>query len=435
MVASRGFQRGSRVLSKRRTPPRGLGQLIKTGGGSTTIGTGAGGIGKIVQTGGNFSSGGNEVLLGENGTGDGTWDMSGGTATVAVLNLGIADAAKGTLLLGGNAVLNAGTIRVGWGTNVGAATQSIVTVVTGGTLNITSGADVLQLGDNRGTGLLTMSGGTVNLTNAGSVMNLGWGGTSAGTVQHNSGSINLANNLVVNRDSSSAQVYNMAGGNLNASNVILGRGIAGSATFTQTNGTVALSGNLDVQENNAGTFSLSGGTLSVDGNIDAATGTFTFTGGRITRSNAGIITYLGNLISGNSAAGFDLDADKTFSISGAFDITAGVSFDINGRTIPAYDGSGIDTGSFTLGTDGSVVSSFSVLNTLISGLSNLAGATFISEADGEAVAFNPSTDSVYWVQENAGTVSLQYSVVLEPGSLGLLACTMLGGAFLRRRRR
>ena len=50
----------------------------------------------------------------------------------------------------------------------------------------------------------------------------------------------------------------------------------------------------------------------------------------------------------------------------------------------------------------------------------------------EDAPFNPNADSVFWVDEDAGVVSVQYSVVPEPSSLAL----MLGGlALLTRRRR
>jgi hypothetical protein len=65
-------------------------------------------------------------------------------------------------------------------------------------------------------------------------------------------------------------------------------------------------------------------------------------------------------------------------------------------------------------------------------LSNPSGATFISEAQGEGHTF-PASQSVFWIQEAGGAVSLQYSVVPEPGSVTLLALSAVG--LLARRRR
>jgi hypothetical protein len=201
----------------------------------------------------------------------------------------------------------------------------------------------------------------------------------------------------------------------------------------QSDGRVNVSGNVVVQRPGVGTgaYNLSGGTLSVDGNIDATLGSFAFTGGRITRSNAGVITYVGDLHIGDKSAGLKLDNDKTFSVSGVLDIVSGVTLDVTGTALP---GSG--AGSFALGTDGSINGTFVPSTTTLTGLSNPAGATFISETAGEGGLFNPNTDKVYWVQEQGGNVTLQYSIapVPEPtflGFIGLGAVTLIG----RRRRR
>ena len=112
-----------------------------------------------------------------------------------------------------------------------------------------------------------------------------------------------------------------------------------------------------------------------------------------------------------------------------------MTFDLTGDVIPTYSGFGIDTGSIPLGTDGSISGSFDPISTILVGLGIPAGASFITELAGETAAFNASTDSVYWVQENAGNVTLNYSIVPEPS----IFASLLGGlgmltAFQRRRR-
>jgi hypothetical protein len=128
----------------------------------------------------------------------------------------------------------------------------------------------------------------------------------------------------------------------------------------------------------------------------------------------------------------DVGAGKTFDVNGTLDVTPGVGLSLTGREIPAYDGSGTDTGSIDLGSVDAILGTFGPGSTNISGF-NSRGATFISEAQGEGGAF-PSSQSVFWIQEAGGAVSLRYSVVPEPGSVMLLAISGLGLLARRRRR-
>lgn len=52
----------------------------------------------------------------------------------------------------------------------------------------------------------------------------------------------------------------------------------------------------------------------MNGAIQSNLGTFTFTGGKITRSGPGLIVYNGNLTTGAPTATFGLDGEKTFQI-------------------------------------------------------------------------------------------------------------------------
>jgi hypothetical protein len=220
------------------------------------------------------------------------------------------------------------------------------------------------------------------------------------------------------------------GGTLSSDRDIwIGEGARG--TLNQSGGLVKALGDLFVKRDagGVGTYNMTAGVLSVDGVINQNGGTFSFTGGRITRSNAGVVTYTGNLTVGNNAAGLKLDNNKTFAVSGVFDVTPGITFDLTGQAITSGGGPGF----IPLGTDGSIIGTFDPSTTTVLGLTKPAGMTMISESAGESHSFDPSTQSVFWIQEQTGVVTLQYSVVPEPGAIGLL---MLGGiGFLARRSR
>lgn len=189
-----------------------------------------------------------------------------------------------------------------------------------------------------------------------------------------------------------------------------------------------------------GTVNIAGGIVSSECTIDATTGgilNYSPIGGFLTRPTPGIISYLGDLAHLNPNVVLQLDADKTFAVSGNFDISNGVSFELTGLALPSPAGPGATTGSIPLGTDGFITGAFAPATTSLLGLGNAIGDTFISEVAGEGAAFNPLTQSVYWVQENAGDVSLHYSLAPvaapEPGSATFILTGGLG--LLARRRR
>jgi hypothetical protein len=440
-----------------------LGNAATTGGTLTGIGLGSGSInvsGRIYVA-GHFGGAANGVL---------NINTTGTITTGSDINLG---AANGT----GTVNLDAGTVNVGgWisvgrdenGTNgTGNWNQS------GGTVNV-NGNTVLGLPGTHGN--FNLTGGTHTVAGefwvgngvGNSVPSVGVANVSAGTVTVNNwiavgregavGTLNVSGNGTVQKQGGGhITIGTGAGGNgtvavsgngtlsSNADIIVAENNPTAVAVVNQSGGRVLVGGNLDVQRNGTGTYNLSGGTLSVDGRtpddpasqvlgIDGRQGTFTFTGGRITRSNAGVITYVGDLHVGNKAAGFKLDTDKTFAVGGLLDVAPGVTFDVTGRTIPAHTGGGFETGSFPLGTDNSILGTFDPSTTSVLGLNNLAGATFISEAAGEGHTYS-DTQRVFWVQESAGQVSLQYSVAAapEPGTIALLALS--GVTLLTRRRR
>jgi hypothetical protein len=355
----------------------------------------------------------------ENGnSGTGNWNQSGGTVTVQGNTV---VALPGTT---GNFNMTGGTHTTNtefWvGNDVFEGVPSVGTAnVSGGTVTINNW---LAVGRNGAVGTLNVSGDAI-------VQKQGAGHITIGTGDGGNGTVNVSDNATLSS---------------NGDMIVAENNATAVAVVNQMGGKVLLGGNLDVQRVGTGTYNLSGGTLSVDGRvpnpdteanqvtgIDLREGTFNFTGGRITRSNAGVIAFVGDLHVGDKTAGLKLDNDKTFSVSGVLDIVSGVTLDVTGQSLPASG-----AGSFALGTDGSINGTFDPSTTTLAGLSNPAGATFISETAGEGGLFNPDTDKVYWVQEQGGNVTLQYSIapVPEPtflGFIGLGAMAVIG----RRRRR
>jgi T5SS/PEP-CTERM-associated repeat protein len=358
-----------------------------------------------VNIGGWLSIGRDEASNGQPTSGGvGNWNQSGGSVNVTNAGAHLVVALPGTtgnFNLTGGTVASAGEVWFGQGTG-GTATAN----VSGGSVTATNWIAVGRAG---GVGTMTISnGGTVAKTgNSGTHIVIGSAGGNG------TGVVNV-----------------QPGGTLSSdTDIWLGEGARG--TVNQSGGLVKALGSLFVRRdtNGVGIYNLTAGVLSVDGAINQNGGTFSFTGGRITRSNAGVITYTGDLTFGNSSAGFKLDNDKTFAVSGVLNVAAGNTFDLTGRTIPAGGG----PGSFPLGTDGSIIGTFGPGLTNVLGLNNAAGATFISETQGESAAFNPATQSVFWIQEQGGAVTLKYSVVPEPGAVGMMMLAGIG--FLARRRR
>ena len=460
-----------------------------TGSGSIDVGGGpghAGTGGRLYVGGTEFGAGGavgtlnvnttgtltvrNDLAVGTDG-GTGVMNVDAGTITTGGWNfIGKrvnADGGNGTLNMSGGTLTNTGRTYVGQTTTTGKL------VLSGGTYNNTSTGDPFIIGEG------AASNGTVTVNNAASTLSIGqelWIGQAAGgtgTMNVSAGTVTTGNWLAVGREGATG-VLNVSGNGVvqktGGGHVTIGTGsggngtvnVSGNGTFSsntdvivaennaaavalvnQTGGKVIVGGNLDVQRNGTGTYKLSGGTLSVDGRvpdpvneagqvlgIDGRDGTFTFTGGRITRSNAGVINYVGDLHVGNKAAGLKLDTDKTFAVTGLLDVASGVTFDVTGVALPASG-----AGAVHLGSDGSILGSFDPSTTTLAGLVNTPNATFISEAAGEGGLFNAGTDKVFWVQENGGSVDLKYSIapVPEPTVIGVIGLS--GLAFMGRRRR
>lgn len=376
----------------------------------------------------NFWIGGNDEVNGK-----GKLTLSGTTALVN---------ANGEIWVGDNGAasygelnLSAGTVQANNWIAVGRAGATGVLNLSGtGILKKTGGAGShIIIGSIGGNGTVFQTGGQMFTDGGGNIL-LGENSNS-GTWNISAG-IASADQVRLGAIGAGDGFVNLSGtGSITTGLVAIAATNDGDGTFTQTGGTLTAT-DVDVKASggaSVGIYNLSGGQLIMDGAMSLDNGSFGFTGGKITRSNAGVITFNGNLTIGSNAATLKLDTNKTFDVNGAFNITTGVAFEVNGITIPSALPGVLQTGSFTLGTDDSIIGTFSQLTTTLPGLVDLAGATFISEVAGETGGFDPGVDRVYWVEEDAGVVSLQYSVP-EPTTFGLLALAGLGLASRRRRK-
>ena len=401
-----------------------------------TEGGNGGSTGTVVQNGGNVTGGATDVngrfwIASQEGA---AGPVSNGSYTINNGNLTVRNAIIGKNYTG-TFNQNNGIVTIN-----NAANDSRLGEAAGSTGIYNMAGGLLTMGANfqigaSGTGNFNQTGGIVNASNF-PVVGRFTGGT--GTLNISSGSFNQT-------DAGTAMIVGEAGtGTINVSgsgavtaqnNLLLGTEAGGTGNVNQTGGTVSVVNTLDLQNLGTGTYLLDGGTLSVNGTVDDTAGAFIFTGGVLTRSNAGTINYLGNLLVGQNDATLKLDNNKLFAVSGNLGIVGGVTFDLNGDLLPVYSGSGVDYGSIPLGTDGSITGTFDPLTTLLLNLGNTAGATYISEIAGETSAYSVGNESVYWVQENAGGVTLNWSIVPEPS----IFASLLGGlgmlTALQRRRR
>lgn len=100
----------------------------------------------------------------------------------------------------------------------------------------------------------------------------------------------------------------------------------------------------------------------------------------------------------------------SFTFEGTFDIAAGVKFNLTGNTLPSATAA-VQTGDFWWAQS---LGDFDTALTTVLGLGNTAGALLISETAGESMNFNPSLESVYWMQESGSQVSLKYGIAPTP---------------------
>jgi autotransporter-associated beta strand protein len=390
--------------------------LSHTGWGAdeTHIGHG-GGVATLNIAGGSLSASRNFRL--GNDRGNGTINITGGSLTVAgtddvfigrdkgtaVVNQsgGVVEFNHNTFIANGNNQSDptTGTYNLSDGTlNVkrefvigreGANGTHIGTLnMTGGTITKT-GDEKMIVGHNNGTGYVLHSGGTIYVNqnelfigneNAGALGTYTLSGT---------GALNVANELVVGRESGTG-ILNVDGGTLTTSgngNMYVGRR-NGTGTLNQTAGVISVIrefgvGTRDDNKIGTGTYNLSGGSLTVANNIfigkeQGSSGTLNMTGGTlgtneslrighnqatgVLSQSAGTVNvqnevYVGNESNASSVGTYSLSGTGVLNVGNEVHIgrdNGTGTFNLNGGTVNATKISG-GNGNATVNFNGGVL--------------------------------------------------------------------------------
>jgi fibronectin-binding autotransporter adhesin len=220
------------------------------------LGWDGGGTGTITQTGGTFTkTGGGDLRIGAFG-GSGIYNISGGTANLENLRISFAGSGTGTINQTGGIVNNTGELALGWASTgnatynisagsltssqrirfgIGNGVRTNLVNQTGGSVTVTDGR--IDIGETAGpTNTYSISGGSVTVNGDGRILvgafndssgslnvsgtavvdvsglTLGDGGTAAGTVNLNGGTVRT--NRIVSGGSSSTQHLNLNGGTI-----------------------------------------------------------------------------------------------------------------------------------------------------------------------------------------------------------------------------
>ena len=316
-------------------------QKVAGNGGTFDIGSWNGGnnattntTGTLNQTGGSVINTVSDTHIGRDTGTVGHWNMSAGTATLALLNVGnngngdmtvtgpattvtvggefnvgrtasstgIYSQTAATLTVSGGAYIGreggdgsftqvGGTthfnnnngdphVRVGWG----AGSVSTLTLTGGGTIDTHN--TWFGMGLDNGIGTATISGSGTSMTSRGIIV--GWSGTGEGTlhISNNAVYTSTGNEVSIGRDQPTAVgiVNVLSGGSLTGTNFRIGHN--GVGTLNINNGTVTSTGGDAIVADGGGSngtvtmvngvFSISGGSLSIAQN-NGAQGSFTST--------------------------------------------------------------------------------------------------------------------------------------------------------------
>ncbi len=199
--------------------------------------------------------------------GTGTINQSGGTHAVTGWNFIGDQAGNNATYTIANATANAARWYAGRAGGTGT-----INVGPGATMTGTDGGQGFIIGEGAGSvGVLNVTGGTLTST-AEFWAGQGIGGN--GTVNHSSGTVNVGNWMAIGRDRSTG-AYTLSGNailNKTGPNHIVVGSLGGQGTLTQTGGTMNVSNDIRIGEDNAGIagnglVDFQGGTSTSVGNI------------------------------------------------------------------------------------------------------------------------------------------------------------------------
>ena len=444
----------------------GTGILNVNGGALTTSGNGnmyvgrRNGIGTLNQTAGTISVN-REFGVGtrdDNKIGTGTYNLSGGSLTVANnIFIGKEQGSSGTLNMTGGTLGTNESLRIGHNQATGVLSQSAGTVnvqnevFVGNESNASSvgtyslsGTGVLNVGNevhigrDNGTGTFNLNGGTVNATKIS-------GGNGNATVNFNGGVLkakrdeaNLIENLDVADVQSGGLKINSNGFNVSTSQVFTGTGGleklgAGSLTLGSTStysGTTNVATGALVVNGNISTSSLttvnSGATLSGSGTVGAAV-----IDGTLAVGNSPGQMIFTNTVDLNGITIMEIDGTSGAGVVGGHDFVnltgAGAAGVLSyGGTLTLDIGTlfGVGTYSWNLFDFASETDSFAT----ISLADQYSGSLLDGDLNG--VWDLASGNNTWQFSESTGVLGL--TVIPEPSAAVLCGLSML--ALLRRRR-
>jgi autotransporter-associated beta strand protein len=404
------------------------------------------GTGTLSMSGGSLTkTGGDQTCVGrDNGTG--TLTQSGGTISLNHdFYVGQGGGGNGTLNVSGSSVLNTGRDFV-----IGREGGTGSLNVTGGTITKT-GNEKMIVGHNNGTGTVVQSGGTINVNqNELYIGNENSGARGTYTLS-GAGALNVANEVVVGRESGTG-ILNVDGGTITTTgngNMYVGRR-NGTGTLNQTAGVISVIkefgvGTRDDNKIGTGTYNLSGGSIAVANNFfvgkeQGASGTMTMTGGTLGTSESlrighnqatGVLTqsggtvnvqnevYIGNENSGSSVGTYTLSGTGAVNVGNEVHIgrdNATGTLNLNGGTLMTKKLEG-GNGSATVNFNGGVLKAKENQDNLIQNLD-------VANVQSGGAKINSNGFNVATSQALTGTGGLEK---LGAGSLTLSANNTYAG--------